>query len=113
MIGVEMREEHRLRVNVQARELCRQVHARLLPVGNAVGPIEQLHRLGVIAVGRMLREGVVEARVDQEVSEAGMVYPMHQYGEIARNMVAVGLPGACRVEVQARVHVDNAGLKGR
>src|ERR1035438_4240144 len=61
MIGVEMREEHRLRVNVQARELCRQVHARLLPVGNAVGPIEQLHRLGVIAVGRMLREGVVEA----------------------------------------------------
>jgi len=108
-----MCEEHRLRVNVQARELCRQVHARLLPVGHTVGPIEELHRLGVTAVGRMFREGVVETRVDQEVSEAGMVYPVNQHGEIARHMVAVGLPGACRVEVQARVHVDNAGLKGR
>ncbi len=90
-----------------------QVHARLLPVGHAVGPIEQLHRPGVISVGRIFREGVVEARVDQEVAEAGMVYPVNQYGEVARRMVAVGLPGACRVEVQARVHVDDAGLKGR
>ena len=51
----------------------------------------------------MLREGVVEARVDQEIAEAGMVYPVNQHSEIARPMVAVGLLGACRVEVQARV----------
>jgi hypothetical protein len=60
----------------------------------------------------MFREGLVEARVDQEVSEVGMVYPVNQDGEIAWRMVAVGLFGACRVEVQTSVHVDNAGLKG-
>ncbi len=84
-----MCEEHCLRVNVQARELCPQVHARLLPVGHVVGPIEELHRFGVVAVGRMFREGVVESRVDQEVAEAGMVYPVNQHGEIARRVVAV------------------------
>src|SRR5262245_55740144 len=41
-----------------------------------------------------------------------MVYPMRQHCEIARNMIAVGLPWACRVEVQTSVHVDNAGAKG-
>jgi len=71
VIGVKMREERRLRVNIQARELLCQIHARLLPVGHAVGPIEQLHRLGVIAVRWMFREGVVEARVDQKVAETG------------------------------------------
>jgi len=60
----------------------------------------------------MLREGVVEAGIDQKVSEAGMVYPVDQHGEIARPMIAIGLLGACRVEVQAGVHVDNAGLNG-
>src|SRR5579872_2284945 len=32
VIGVEMSKEHRFRVNVQARELCRQVRVRFLPV---------------------------------------------------------------------------------
>src|ERR1700683_702417 len=108
-----MGEEQRLTAEVQTRELRPQIQARFLPVGDAVGPSEELHRLGVAAVGRMFGEGVVEARVDQEVAEAGMVYPVNQHGEIARRMVAVGLPGARWVEVQARVHVDNAGLKRR
>ena len=60
----------------------------------------------------MLREGVVETSVDEEVSEAGMVYPMNQNGEISRRMIAIGLFGACRIEVQTSVHVDDAGLKG-
>jgi hypothetical protein len=54
-------------VNAQAGELCRQIFTRLLPVGDAVDPIEEPHRLGVIAVRRMFREGVVETCVDQEV----------------------------------------------
>jgi hypothetical protein len=112
VIGMEMGEKHRLRLNVQARELRRQICTRLLPVGHAVNPVEELHRIGVITVRRMFGEGVVEARVDQEVSKVWMVYPVHQHGEIARPMIAVGLPGACRVEVQTRVHVDNSGLKG-
>jgi hypothetical protein len=61
----------------------------------------------------MFRKGVVEARVDQEVSEVGMVHPMHQHGEIARHVIAVGLLGACGVEVETCIHVDDAGLKGR
>src|SRR5262249_5063896 len=61
----------------------------------------------------MFREGVVEAAVDQEVPEIGMMYPMHQHCEIARVMIAVRLPGACRIEVQTGVHVDNSSLQGR
>ena len=61
----------------------------------------------------MFREGFVEARVDQKVTKLWMVYPVHQYREIARSMVAVGLLRACRIEVQARVHMDNAGLQRR
>ena len=38
---------------------------------------------------------------------------MHQYREIAPHMVAVGLAWACRIEVPARVYVDDAGLKSR
>ena len=30
-----------------------------------------------VAIRRMFREGVVEARVDQEISEARVVYPMN------------------------------------
>jgi hypothetical protein len=59
----------------------------------------------------MFRERVVEARIDQEVSEAGMVYPVHQRFEIARHMIAVGLPWACGVEVKTSVHVDDTGPK--
>jgi carboxymethylenebutenolidase len=89
--GVEMRDKHRLRVRVQACELRREINTRLLPIGQAIDPIEQPHRLGVIAVRRMFREGIIEARIDQEVSEAGMAYPVNQHGEVARHMIAVGL----------------------
>src|SRR5450755_3635229 len=109
---MEMREEHRLRVNVEGGKLRREIPTWLLPVGDAVDPIEEPHRFGVIAVWRMFREGAVEASVDQEVSEAGMMDPVHQHGEIPRRMIARGLFGACRVEVQTSVHVDYAGLKG-
>ncbi len=47
-----------------------------------------------VAIRRMFREGVVEARVDQEISEARVVYPVNRHGEIARHMIASGLPGA-------------------
>jgi len=87
-----MRDKHRLRVRVQACELRREINTRLLPIGQAIDPIEQPHRLGVIAVRRMFREGIIEARIDQEVSEAGMAYPVNQHGEVARHMIAVGLP---------------------
>jgi hypothetical protein len=60
----------------------------------------------------MFSEGIVEARVDQEVAEAGMVYPVNQHSEIARRMIAVSLLRACGVEVQTSVHVHNAGPKG-
>jgi hypothetical protein len=60
----------------------------------------------------MLCERVVETRVDQKVAKTGMVYPVHQYGEIARHMIAIGLSGARGIEIQTSVHVDNAGLKG-
>src|SRR5262245_66448006 len=109
---MEVREKHGLWVNVAVGELRGQICARLLPVRHAVDPIEQLHSLGVIAIRWMFREGVVEAAVDQEVSETRMVYPMYQRCEIARNMIAVGLLGACGVEVQTSVHMDNAGPKG-
>jgi hypothetical protein len=40
-----------------------------------------------------------------------MVDPVNQRGKIARHMIAVRLPGTCRVEVQTGVHVDDSGLK--
>jgi hypothetical protein len=92
--------------------LCREIFARLLAIGHAIGSIEELHRLGVIAVRRVFREGVVEARVDEEVSEAGMVNPMNQSGKISRFMIALCLLGACWIQIQTSVHVNRAGLKG-
>ena len=56
----------------------------------------------------MFREGVVEARVDQEISGVGMVHPVNQHSKITRHMIAVGLLRAGRVKVQTRVHMDNA-----
>src|SRR5215813_11922190 len=109
---MEVREEHRLGVNVHARELSTQICAGLLPIGYAVDPIEQSHRFGVAAIRRMFRERVVKARVDQEVSEFGMVYPVNKHTEIARPMMTVRLPGALGVEVETSVHVDNTGLNG-
>src|SRR5262252_8766721 len=88
VIGMEMGEKYCPRVNVQTGELRRQIFASLLAVRHAIEPIEELHRLGVIAVRRMFREGVVESCVDEEVSEAGMVYPMNQNCEISRHMIA-------------------------
>lgn len=111
MIRVEMCKKHRLGVQVQARELRPEIRARLLRIRDAVDPIKKYHRLGVISVGRMLRKGVVEACIHQKVTEAGMVYPMNQDGEIARPMIAIGLLGACGVQIQAGVHVNNTGLK--
>jgi hypothetical protein len=61
VVRMEMREEHRLRMNAQTRELRGQIRTRLLPVGHAVNPIEEPHRLGVIAVRWMFREGLIEA----------------------------------------------------
>jgi hypothetical protein len=40
-----------------------------------------------------------------------MIYPVNQHGEIARHMIAVGLPGARWVEVQTSIHVDHTCLK--
>jgi hypothetical protein len=74
VIGMEMLEKHRLRVNPPARQLRLQIFTRFLP--------------GIIAVRRMFREGVVEASVDQEVSETGMAHPMNQHGEIARGAIS-------------------------
>src|SRR5215469_3597448 len=95
MVRMEVREKYRPRVNVQKRELRREIFAWLLAIGHAIDPIKELHRLGVIAVRRMFREGVVEARVDEYVSEAWMMYPMNQNGKIARRMIALGLFGTC------------------
>ena len=80
MIGMEMCEKYSSRVNVQTVELRRKVLALLLTIGHAIDPIEELHSLGVIAVRRMFREGAVEACVDEEIPEAGMMYPMNQNG---------------------------------
>jgi hypothetical protein len=112
VIWMQMREKHRLWMNIVMRELRRQVCAGHLPVRDAIDPIEQPHRFGVIAIRWVSGEGVIEGGVDQEVSEAGMVYPMRQRSQISRNVIAVGLPGACRIEVQARVHVYSPGPKG-
>jgi hypothetical protein len=60
----------------------------------------------------MFRERIVAARIDQAVSEFGMVYPVNEYRKTAQSMIAVRLPGAFRIEIQTRVHVDDAGLKG-
>ena len=61
---MEVGEKHRLRVNVRVRELCTQICTGLLAIGYAVDQIEQSHRVGVVAVGRMFRKRVVKARVD-------------------------------------------------
>src|SRR5215469_5605007 len=112
MIGMEMCEKYRPRVNIQTGELRRQIFAWLLAVGHAIDPIKELHSLCVIAVGRMFREGVVEARVNEEVSEARMMDPMNQNSKISRQMIALCLLGAGRIQIQTSVHVDNTGLKG-
>src|SRR5215831_16386554 len=75
-------------------------------------PGRELHPLKSSAFhGALFREGIVEACVDKEVSETGMVYPMNQNGEISRHMIALCLFGACWIQVQTSVHVDNASLK--
>src|SRR5215469_5331035 len=99
VIGMEMCEKYRPRMNIQAGELRRQIFAWLLAVGHAIDPIKELHRFGVVAVRRVFREGVVEACVDEEVSEARMVYPMNQNGKVSRRMIALGLLGACRIQI--------------
>jgi len=58
---MEMREELSLWVNVHARELRGEICSSLLAIGHAVDPVEQFHRVGVVAVWRIFRERVVKA----------------------------------------------------
>src|SRR6516165_342548 len=108
---MKMREENCLRMNVEACELSRQVFSALLAVGDAIHPIEKLHRLGVTAIRRIFRKRVIETRIHKEVSKARMVYPMNQYGEIPWPMIASRLLGAFRIQIQTSVHMDNTGLE--
>src|SRR6516165_6120888 len=91
VVWMKMGKEYCLWVNVHADELGRQIFTLALPIGHAVRPIEQRHRLGVIAVRWVLREGIVEPRVDEKIPEARMVYSMHKNGEISWHMVTLGL----------------------
>lgn len=89
MIGMKMCEKHCPRMNIETDELRPQIFSWQLVVGHAIDPIEELHRLCVIAVRGMFREGVVETCVDEEVSEAGVVDPMDQNSEISWRMIAL------------------------
>ena len=112
VIGMEVREKYLLRANIQMGKLRREIFASWLVVGHAIDPIVEFHRLGVVAVRRMARKGVIESCVDEEVSEARMVYPMNENSEIAGRMIALSLLRACRIQVETSIHVDNAGPEG-
>src|SRR6516164_146311 len=99
-------------MNVQSYELGSQIFTLALPVGHSVDPIEQRHRLCVIAVRRVFCEGIVEPRIDEEIPKARMMYPMDKNGEISRHVIALGLFRTPRIQVQTGIHVDNAGLNG-
>src|SRR5215510_3519910 len=112
VVWMKMCKEHCLWVNVQSDELGSQIITLALPVGHAVGPIEQSHRLCVITVRRVFREGVVEPRIDEEIPKARMMCPMHKSGKISRHVIALGLFRTLRIQVQTGIHVDNTGLNG-
>ena len=60
----------------------------------------------------MFRERVIESCVDEEVAGAWMAHPMNRNGQISRRMIALGLFGTLRIQIQTSIHVDHAGLKG-
>ena len=78
-------------MNVQSDELGSQIFTVALAIGHPVRPVKQRHGLCVITVRRVLRERIVETRVDAEVPKTRMMYPMHKNGEVPRHMIALGL----------------------
>src|SRR5215467_9754534 len=112
VVWMKMCKEDCLWVNVHSDELGSQIFTLALTISHAVGPIEQRHRLCVIAVWWAFREGIVESRVDEKIPKARMMYPMHKNGEISWHMITLGLFRTFRIQVQAGIHMDNAGLNG-